>query len=355
MSTTSGQPTPPTPPPPPPGPRADRPWWRIAAGLAVLVVLGVVVFPRAFPRTDVPPSLPGPTTTTTPPTTAAPAVPDCGNPVASLRPTGPSTGTVAAGSYMADIIGRGRLRVGVSATNLLFSSVDPFTGEFEGFDIDVAREVAIALFGDASPEHIEFVVVPQTDRLAVLQDGTVDMVASTFSINCARRQEIAFSSEYFTSGQRLLVPVEAAAAGVTIDTLSADAQQSEDRGRVCAAAGSTSIEVLRTRDPAPNTVAPPTHAECLALLQEGEIDAVSTDDTLLAGFKVQDPNVEIVGDFLTDEHYGLGLPPGRDEWVRYVNGVLDDVRSSGRWDAIYAQHLAGALEPRPAPPAVYSD
>src|ERR671910_2252157 len=96
-----------------------------------------------------------------PPRPPPPAVPDCGNPVASLRPTGPSTGTVAAGSYMADIIGRGRLRVGVSATNLLFSSVDPFTGEFEGFDIDVASAVAIALFGDASPEHIEFVVVPQ--------------------------------------------------------------------------------------------------------------------------------------------------------------------------------------------------
>jgi polar amino acid transport system substrate-binding protein len=215
--------------------------------------------------------------------------------------------------------------------------------------------VAIALFGDAETAHIEFVVVPQTDRVKVLQEGTVDMVVSTFSINCARQQDIDFSTEYFRSGQRLLVPAEDVAEGVTMDTLAADAQQGEDRGRVCAAEGSTSITLIRDWQPAPHAVAPTTHAECLALLQQGEVDAVSTDDTLLAGFKVQDPNVEIVGDRLTQEHYGLGLPPGQDEWVRYVNAVLEDVRSSGRWDALYAQWLSGALDAQMAPPAVYSD
>ena len=152
------------------------------------------------------------------------------------------------------------------------------------------------------------------------------------------------------------MPAEDALAGVTIDTLAADAQQGDDRGRVCAAEGSTSIGILRGWQPqAPHAVAPTTHAECLALLQEGEVDAVSTDDTLLAGFKVQDPNVEIVGEFLTDEPYGLGLPPNQDEWVRYVNAVLEDVRSSGRWDAIYGLWLRESLGMQTAPPAVYSD
>jgi polar amino acid transport system substrate-binding protein len=340
----------------PPGPasRPKRRWDRIAVVAVVVVVLAVLVAPRAFPRTDVPESLPGPTTPTTP-TTAPPAeAVDCGDPTASLRPTGPATQNVDPVSYMGTIQQRGRLRVGVSATNLLFSSVDPFTGRLEGFDADIAREVAIALFGD--PARIEFVVIPQTERVNVLKDAQVDMVVSTFSINCVRQQDIDFSTEYFRSGQRLLVPAEDAAAGVTMDTLAADAQQSEDRGRVCAAEGSTSIGVIRDWQPqAPHAVSPTTHAECLALLQEGEVDAVSTDDTLLAGFKVQDPNVEIVGDRLTVEHYGLGLPPGHDEWVRYVNAVLEDVRSSGRWDALYAQWLSGALDAQTAPPAVYSD
>jgi polar amino acid transport system substrate-binding protein len=340
--------------PPPPAPRRKRRWDRIAVVVAVLVVLAVLVAPRAFPRTDVPESLPGPTTTEPPaPPPPAEAV-ECGDPTASLRPAGPATRNVDPASYMGTIQQRGRLRVGVSATNLLFSSVNPFDGKLEGFDADIAREVAIALFGDAEPAHIEFVVVPQTDRVKVLVDGTVDMVVSTFSINCARQQDIDFSTEYFTSGQRLLVPREDALA-VTMETLAADAQQGEDRGRVCAAEGSTSIGILRDWEPRLHAVAPTTHAECLALLQEGEVDAVSTDDTLLAGFKVQDPNVAIVGDRLTDEPYGLGLPPNQDEWVRYVNAVLEDVRSSGRWDALYAQWLTGALGMQTAPPAVYSD
>jgi len=345
-----------TPSPPGPGSPPKRRWGRIAVVAVVVVVLAVLVAPRAFPRTDVPESLPEPTTPTTP-TTAPPAeAVACGDPTASLRPAGPATQDVDPASYMGTIQQRGRLRVGVSATNLLFSSVNPFDGKLEGFDADIAREVAIALFGDAEPAHIEFVVVPQTDRVKVLVDGTVDMVVSTFSINCARQQDIDFSTEYFTSGQRLLVPAEDELAGVTIDTLAADAQQGEDRGRVCAAEGSTSIGVLRDWQPqAPHAVAPTTHAECLALLQQGEVDAVSTDDTLLAGFKVQDPNVRIVGQRLTVEHYGLGLPPQKDEWVRYVNAVLEDVRSSGRWDALYARWLSGALDVQTAPPAVYSD
>jgi len=87
---------------------------------------------------------------------------------------------------------------------------------------------------------------------------------------------------------------------------------------------------------------------------------VSTDDTILAGMVVQDPNVTIVGDRETDERYGLGLPPGHDDWVRYVNGVLENVRSSGRWGQIYNDHLLVPMEsinpttPAP-PPAVYAD
>jgi polar amino acid transport system substrate-binding protein len=299
---------------------------------------------------DVPPDLPGPTTSTTaaPPPTTAPI--DCGNQVASLRPTGPSTTDVAPGSYMEAIKAQGRLRVGVSPTTLLFSAVQPDTGEFQGFDDDIAREVATALFGN--PDAVEFVAIPQTDRVPSLVEGRVDMVASTFSINCARRQDIAFSTEYFTSGQRLLVPTED--KDTTLETLASEGK------RVCAANGSTSLDLLRRLFPADQVVGAASHTECLSLLQQGQTDGVSTDDTILAGMVVQDPNVTIVGDRLTDEHYGLGLPPGHDDWVRYVNGVLEELRSSGRWGQIYNQHLLGPMSSinptTPAPPeAVYAD
>lgn len=321
----------------------------IIGGAVVVVAAGLVLAPLVLSPIDVPPDLPGPTTSTTaaPPPTTAPI--NCGDPVASLRPTGPSTMDVAPGSYMETIKANGRLRVGVSPTTLLFSSVDPVTGEFQGFDDDIAREVATALFGN--PGAVEFVAIPQTDRIPSLVEGRVDMVASTFSINCARREDIAFSTEYFTSGQRLLVPREVTAT--TLTDLGPDA-------RVCAASGSTSLDFMRNRPEPPKVVPAASHTECLSLLQQGQIDAVSTDDTILAGMVVQDPNVEIRGGRMTDEHYGLGLPPGHDDWVRYVNGVLENVRSSGRWAEIYNQWLLGPMStvnpttPAP-PPAVYAD
>jgi polar amino acid transport system substrate-binding protein len=327
-------------------PERRRGW--VIGGAVVVAAVGVVLAPLVISPVDVPPDLPGPTTSTTA-TTVATAPVDCGNPVASLRPTGPSTTDVAPGSYMETIKANQRLRVGVSPTTLLFSSVDPLSGEFQGFDDDIAREVAAALFGN--PDMIEFVAIPQTDRIPSLVEGRVDMVVSTFTINCARRRDIAFSTEYFTSGQRLLVPSE-----VTATTLA----ELGPEARVCAASGSTSLDVMRSQPVPPQVVPAASHTECLSLLQQGRIDAVSTDDTILAGMVVQDPNVRIVGDRMTVENYGLGLPPGHDDWVRYVNGVLEDVRSSGRWGQIYNDHLLGPMSsinpttPAP-PPAVYAD
>ena len=338
--------------------------WIFGGAAAVVVVAGLVLAPLVISPVDVPSDLPGPTTTTpSAPTTVAPATsPDqCGgrdpaDPTKSLQPSGPATPDVPAGSFMAAIQANGRLRVGVSPTTLLFSSVNPGTGVFEGFDDDIAREVSRALFG--TPDQVEFVAIPQTDRVAALKDGRVDMVASTFSINCTRLQDIQFSSEYFRAGQRMLVPKDLGAtpdatAALTLTDLSQKAVDAGKRARVCAANGSTSLGVLDDQPEDLDVVAAGSHTECLARLQRGEIDAVSTDDTILAGMAAQDPNVTLAGPQITTEHYGLGLPAGHDDWVRYVNAVLADVKSSGRWAQIYDQWLLGPLSPTtPAPPQV---
>jgi polar amino acid transport system substrate-binding protein len=350
---------------------SERPQRRRAwiFGGAAAVVVGLVLAPLVISPVDVPTDLPLPTTTTpSAPTTVAPATsPDqCGgrdpaDPTKSLRPSGPATPDVPGGSYMATIKANGRLRVGVSPTTLLFSSVNPETGVFEGFDDDIAREVGRALFGEDG--HVEFVAIPQTDRVDALKEGRVDMVASTFSINCTRLQDIQFSSEYFTAGQKMLVPRELAptpdaAAALTLADLAQRAGlKADEQAKVCAANGSTSIGVLDDQAVDLDVVAAASHTECLAKLQRGEINAVSTDDTILAGMAAQDPTVTVAGAKITTEHYGLGLPPGQDDWVRYVNAVLEGVRSSGRWGQIYDQWLLGPLTPTtPAPPpAAYSD
>lgn len=307
----------------------------VASSAAVLILVA-----GACVRADVPESLPGPTTTTTEAAAPPPPEPDCGNPAASLRPRGPATADVPADSYMAEIQARGRLFVGVDVATLRLSSVDPLTGEFEGFDVDIAREVAAALFGD--PDAISFVGIPSSDRIPVLVDGTVDMVADTFTPTCSRREDVEFSTDYFTSQQRVLLRDDDPAASV------ADLAGR----RICASAGTTTLaNIAELPAPAPEAVPAAQRADCLVMLQQGEVDGMSTNDTILVGFNAQDPNLRILtGVSLSTEPTAIGLPQGHPEWVRYVNAVLDDVRASGRWDELYDEWLADLLGDSQGPP-----
>jgi polar amino acid transport system substrate-binding protein len=307
----------------------------LSLGLSLAVVLT-----GACVSADVPESLPGPTTTEPEDPAPPEPEPDCGDPVASLRPAGPATTSVPPGSYMAEIRERGYLRVGVDVATMQLSSVDPRTGDFVGFDVDMAREVAAALFGD--PDAIAFVGIPSSDRVRVLVDGEVDLVADTFTPTCGRREDVEFSTDYYTSAQDVLLRSDDPAR--TVDDLAGR--------RICASAGSTTLANLADLpDPGPEPVGVAERADCLVMLQQGEVDGLSTNDTILAGFRAQDPNLRILGVSISTEPTALGLPPGHPEWVRYVNAVLEDVRASGRWEALYQEWLAGLLGASPGPPA----
>lgn len=325
-------------------------------GLVALAALCVAT--SACARTEVPPPITLPPSTVIDPGSAAPNAdtPGCdpSTVTQSLRPDAAAVaaaegGAVAPGSYMAEIQARGRLRVGVDTATLQFSSVNPFNGAFEGFDVEIAREIALALFGDR--DAIEFVAIPYSERVGVLADERgpqVDLVINTFTINCDRDAQIDFSTVYFTSRQKLLVRTDSDAR--SIDDMTAE-------HRVCATANSTSIENL-TALPEPRPVAVPVldQADCLVLLQQGRVDAISTDDTILAGMVAQDRNLEIVGEGFSEEPYGVGLPPDRPEFVRYVNAVLEQVRSSGRWNQLYDEWLFELLDEDAEPPeASYED
>ncbi len=306
----------------------------LLAGLVGAVAIGGCV------QADVPESLPGPTTATTEAPAAPEPEPDCGDPVASLRPAGPATTDVPAGSYMAEIRSRGHLRVGVDTGTLRLSAIDPLTGDFEGFDVEIAREVGVALFGD--PTAVTYIGIPSSDRVDALVEGQVDLVASAFTPTCSRREQIEFSTDYYTSTQDVLLRDDDEAESVT---------DLADR-RICASAGTTTLaNIAELPAPAPTPVPAAQRADCLVMLQQGEVDGMSTNDTILAGFNAQDPNLRILDANLSSEPTALGLPQGHDEWVRYVNAVLDDVRTSGRWQQHYEDWLADLLGPSEGPPA----
>ncbi|WP_245777882.1 glutamate ABC transporter substrate-binding protein [Lentzea xinjiangensis] len=242
---------------------------------------------------------------------------------------------------MERILQRGRLIAGVDQNSYLMGFRNSFTGEIEGFDVDVARQIAKAIFGDE--KKVQFKVVTAAERIPMLQRGDVDVVARTMTITCDRLADVDFSQVYYQAGQRVLVRRNSGITGV------------EGLGdkRVCVASGSTSLGNVVNR--ARTTVSVPNWTDCLVMLQQGQADAISTDDTILAGLAAQDPYTEVVGARFTEEPYGVGVPKGREDLVRFVNGVLERMRGDGTWRGMYQRWL-GTLGPAPAPPvARYRD
>ncbi|MEU4557688.1 glutamate ABC transporter substrate-binding protein [Actinoplanes sp. NPDC023936] len=310
----------------------------VAAGLAMILAAAGCTDP-ADP--DATPAPPPPTATTT---QAAPGTAAC-DARASLRPTGalPAPGKMPAGGYLAAIQKRGRLVVGTSQDSPLFSSRNPFTGRVEGFDIDMGRLIAAAIFGD--PEKLQIKVIPHADRTAVLtgEDGqpdVVDLVINTMTANCARWQEVDFSTVYLETGQKLLVAKDS-----EVDGLEDLAKQ-----KVCAAVGSTSLQNLENAAPDPVPVARNGWGECLVAFQQNEVAAISTDDTILAGLAAQDPFAKVVGRRFTEEPYAVAVSKKHPDLTRFVNAVLERSRRDGTWKTIYDRWL-GTLGPAPQPPA----
>jgi polar amino acid transport system substrate-binding protein len=283
------------------------------------------------------PSGAGPVTTAPPAGNA-----DC-NPEASLRPGPlPPPGAMPPGSTMATIADR-RLIVGVDQNTYFFGWRNPATGQLEGFDIDIAREIARAIFGD--PNRIQFRVVDASQREQKLQEGLVDLVIRSYTITCDRKQKVDFSTVYYTAHQKVL-----SMKGSEIDSFRALSNR-----RVCAVSGTTSVSKLYELNPPPKAFGATTWTDCLLMLQQGQVEAISTDDVVLQGLAHQDPNVEVVGESVSDEPYGIGVNTDNSDLVRFVNGVLERMRQDGTWERLYDAHLR-SLGPSPGPPpAKYRD
>lgn len=118
---------------------------------------------------------------------------------------------------------------------------------------------------------------------------------------------------------------------------------------MCVAKGTTSLNRLQQITPPPIIVGVETWADCLVAMQQRQVDAVSTDDSILAGLVAQDPYLHIVGPTLNEEPYGIGINKQNTGLVRYVNGTLERIRRDGTWNTLYRKWLT-VLGPAPAPP-----
>jgi polar amino acid transport system substrate-binding protein len=263
----------------------------------------------------------------------------CSNRTASLRPpaTLPAPGAMPPDSFMAKIKSRGYLIAGVNAGLLDFGYLNPSTGKIEGFEIDLVRELARAIFGNPNAFALKALTVPQ--RIPFVQQGKVDIVVDAVTITCARRQQVDFSTVYYDAQQRVLVPSNSGARSI------ADLAGQ----RVCASAQSTPIQVMQALPSPPKAVGLPQAVDCLVALQQGKVAAISTDDSILVGFNAQDPDTKIIGPSLADVPYGMAISQAHQDFVRFVNGVLAQLRADGTWRRLYTSWL-GRFGPTPAPP-----
>ena len=312
----------------------------VVATFALLVTAGCSGS-GVYATTQIPSALVPSANAPAPSPTSAPPPVKCDNPLASFAPAAsmPTPGAMPAGTYMETIQKRGRLIAGVSADTMLLGSRNPLNGQIQGFDIEMLKAVSKAIFDD--PNKIEFRVITTAQRIPALTDGSVDIVARAMTITCARWEQIDFSSQYYQAGQKVLV-----AKGSPV-------QKMEDlKGKkVCAPNGSTSLDKLKTF-PGLIHVGSDTHTGCLVLFQQGKVDAITGDDTILAGLAAQDPYASVVkAPAFTSEPYGLGISRKNPDFVKFVNGVLAQMRADGQWTTAYNTWLKAALGPAPAPPA----
>jgi polar amino acid transport system substrate-binding protein len=242
-------------------------------------------------------------------------------------------------SYMYSIQTKGKLRVGTREDNPPFGTLNPTTKKYEGFDVDLVREFAKAIFGkdaDADPDKfIDYTAVVSATRIPTLTDNKADIVAATFTINDERLKQIDFSSVYFRTGQRILVKKTTTNINTVADL---------NNKTVCTAKGSTSEQNVTKQAKDAKLLLLDTYAPCLIALQQGQADAISTDEPTLLGLVAKDPNTKVVGPYFSDEPYGIGVAKDssatrRVGFVPFLNKVIADMIADGRWAALYKKYL----------------
>ena len=321
--------------------------WTVALAIAAIAVLAgcgstlnrperTTLAALALPTAQVPVSKPTTTTVHCDPRTLT----------ASLRPPAamPAPNAMPAGSPMDKIRRRGYLIAGVDQNSLLLAYFNPMHRAIEGFEIDLLKQIADAIFGN-KPNDIQFKAITTTERIPDVRNGSVDLVADAMTVNCERKQQVDFSTIYYNAGQKILVPSNSLAGSVA------------DLGskKICATRGSTSIAKLATLTPRPVPYPVDQRTDCLVALQEGLVSAITSDDALLLGLQAQDPNTKIVGPVFAPDPYGMAISKAHREFVRFVNGVLAQMRKDGRWRAIYKRWLGPYAKSIPAPPTAAYD
>ncbi|MDQ0598458.1 glutamate transport system substrate-binding protein [Streptomyces canus] len=237
--------------------------------------------------------------------------------------------------------GGGKIKVGIKYDQPGLGLKEP-DGSFSGFDVDVATYVAKEL--GYKPDQIEFVETKSADRENALARGDVKFIAATYSITDERKAKVDFGGPYLLAHQDLLVKADS------------DITEATDLNgkNLCSVTGSTSAQNVKDDfAPKANLKTVSGYSECISALQNGTVDALTTDDSILAGFAAQSQykgKFKLAGLKLSNENYGIGVKKGDTATVDKINKALEKMVSSGAWETAVKDNFGPAnYKNEPAP------
>ncbi|PKQ25653.1 MAG: ABC transporter substrate-binding protein [Actinobacteria bacterium HGW-Actinobacteria-4] len=244
------------------------------------------------------------------------------------------------GSTMARLADAGEITIGTKFDQPLFGLLAP-NGVPEGFDVAIATIIAGEL--GIPPENITWVETVSANREPFITGGQVDMVVATYTINDTRKELISFAGPYYNAGQAMMVLADNDSVNVPEDMSGLS---------VCSVEGSTPAEYVRTNIPDANLVLFGAYTDCLEPLRNGQVDVLTTDNVILAGYVDEsDGAFKIAGEPFTEEPYGIGVTRTDTEFRNWINDVLEKIYEDGRWLEAW-NSTAGTVLPEASPPAV---
>ncbi|KQT99331.1 glutamate ABC transporter substrate-binding protein [Sanguibacter sp. Leaf3] len=244
------------------------------------------------------------------------------------------------GSTMARLAEAGTMTVGTKFDQPLFGLVGP-DGTPVGFDVEIAKIIAGEL--GIAPDKIEWTETVSANRETFIEEDRVDIVVATYTINDDRKQVIDFAGPYYLAGQSLMVRADD-------DSIKSEADLS---GKiVCSAEGSTPAKNIEENFPDAELRTFSQYTDCLDPLRNGQVDVLTTDNVILAGYVAESPDdFKLAGEQFTEEPYGIGLKKDDTDFRNFINDTLEAAYEDGRWDAAW-EATAGEVLDTPTPPAV---
>jgi glutamate transport system substrate-binding protein len=266
------------------------------------------------------------------------ALPACGDDKPATQAQG---GNLEAGTTMAALNQAQKITIGTKFDQPLFG-LKGLSGQPEGFDVEIAKIIVGEL--GIPDDKITWVETPSSVREEKINQGAVDMIAATYTINATRKERVSFAGPYYVAGQDLMVKKDNTAI-TGPDSLKAA------KARVCSVSGSTPAEKIKSYiDPAQLTLFD-VYSKCADALRTGQVDVVTTDNVILLGLiDKSDGAYKLVDNKFTQEPYGIGIKKGDVKFCEFINSVLQKAASDGRYQAAWdktAGKVAGAVPALP--------